>query len=264
MSMTFTKLFSSITESSVWMQDDHTRLVWIAMLAMADKRGRVWSSVPGLANRARVPIEAVERALGIFLAPDQFSRTKEHEGRRIEAMDGGWRLLNYLKYREVRDEEDQRAKTCERVRRHRNQQAARSSAVTPCNASVTPGNASVTPGNDNAEAEAEAEAERGNAPARGASAEVPDLKQAEAMVMADGIPADFIALAHADWMDNGGCNAKGIAKLWPAYARTRWRYEAVEWNAGNHRGRAGSRPVNGRAKGSVPDHSKGFFEGTGL
>lgn len=106
--------------------------------------------------------------------------------------------------------------------------------------------------------------EGGDAPARGASAEVPDLKQAAASVMADGIPADFIALAHADWMDNGGCNAKGTPKPWPGYVRTRWRYEAGEWKSGKHRGQAGSRPVNGKAKGSVPDHSKGFFEGTEL
>lgn len=105
MSMTFTKLFSSITESSIWMQDDHTRIVWIAMLAMADKRGRVWSSVPGLANRSRVPVESVERAISIFLAPDTYSRTKDNEGRRIEAIDGGWRLLNHQKYRDMRDDE---------------------------------------------------------------------------------------------------------------------------------------------------------------
>lgn len=103
--MTFTKLFSSITESSIWMQDDHTRIVWIAMLAMADKRGRVWSSVPGLANRSRVPVESVERAINIFLAPDAYSRTRDHEGRRIEAIDGGWRLLNHQKYRDMRDDE---------------------------------------------------------------------------------------------------------------------------------------------------------------
>jgi hypothetical protein len=50
MSVTFTKLFSSITESTVWDEPDRVRLVWITMLAMADKHGRVWASVPGLAT----------------------------------------------------------------------------------------------------------------------------------------------------------------------------------------------------------------------
>ena len=103
--MTFTKLFSSITESTVWCEPDRVRLVWITMLAMADSRGRVWASVPGLANRARVPIDDAKAALDRFLSPDEYSRTPENDGRRIEAIDGGWRLLNHEKYRAIRDEE---------------------------------------------------------------------------------------------------------------------------------------------------------------
>lgn len=105
MSITFTKLFSSITESTVWCEPAHTRLVWITMLAMADRKGRVWASVPGLANRARVPLEDCEKALETLLAPDRYSRTPDFEGRRIEPIDGGWRLLNHAKYRDMRDEE---------------------------------------------------------------------------------------------------------------------------------------------------------------
>lgn len=104
----FTKLFSTITESTVWCEPDRTRLVWITMLAMADAQGRVWGSVPGLANRARVPVEDCREAIDCFLSPDRDSRTKEFEGRRIEPIDGGWRLLNYLKYRERRDAESVR------------------------------------------------------------------------------------------------------------------------------------------------------------
>src|SRR5574341_691312 len=105
MSMTFTKLFSSITESTIWSEPDHTRLVWITMLAMADKAGRVWGSVPGLANRARVSIDKCEVALECLMGPDRYSRTKDHDGRRIEEIDGGWKLLNHAKYRAIRDEE---------------------------------------------------------------------------------------------------------------------------------------------------------------
>lgn len=108
MPITFTKLFSSITESTVWCESSEVRLTWITMLAMADKQGRVFASIPGLANRARVPVEAVEDAISKFLGPDTYSRTKEHEGRRIEEIDGGWRLLNHAKYRALRDEESRR------------------------------------------------------------------------------------------------------------------------------------------------------------
>lgn len=123
MSLTFTKLFSSITESTVWCEPAHTRLVWITMLAMADRKGRVWASVPGLANRARVPLEDTEKALATFLAPDRYSRTPDHEGRRIEPIDGGWKLLNHEKYRDMRDEETRRDQNREAQARHREKSA---------------------------------------------------------------------------------------------------------------------------------------------
>jgi hypothetical protein len=104
-SVTFTKLFASITESTVWCEPDSTRIVWITMLAMSDSKGRVWASIPGLANRARVTVQQVENALITFKSPDHYSRTPDNEGRRVEDIDGGWRLLNHEKYRSIRDEE---------------------------------------------------------------------------------------------------------------------------------------------------------------
>ena len=103
MANSFTKLFSSITESTVWCESHATRIVWITMLAMADRKGRVSASVPGLANRARVTLEECEHALSRFMEPDRYSRTPDNDGRRIEKIDGGWVLLNYAKYREMRD-----------------------------------------------------------------------------------------------------------------------------------------------------------------
>jgi hypothetical protein len=102
-SLSFTKLFSSITDSSVWQESDETRLVWITMLAMADKNGVITCSLPGLAHRARISRELTEVALKIFLSPDPYSSSKEFEGRRVEEAPGGWALLNYQNYREKRD-----------------------------------------------------------------------------------------------------------------------------------------------------------------
>ena len=70
MSVTFTKLFSSITASTIWAARDQTRIVWITMLAMADQHGRVWASIPGLANIARVSIPDTEVALAELMGPD--------------------------------------------------------------------------------------------------------------------------------------------------------------------------------------------------
>lgn len=108
MSDTYTKLFSSITESTVWGESYATRIVWVTMLAMADAKGAVYGSVPGLARRANVTLQEVEQALAAFMAPDAYSRTKDEDGRRIEEIDGGWRLINHAKYSAVRNAEERR------------------------------------------------------------------------------------------------------------------------------------------------------------
>lgn len=79
------------------------------MLAMADHAGRVHGSIPGLAHIARVPLDDCETALHTFLSPDPYSRTPDFEGRRIEVIDGGWRLLNYAKHRALVDAESVKA-----------------------------------------------------------------------------------------------------------------------------------------------------------
>ena len=115
MSETFTKLFGSITDSTIWLEDSDTRIVWVTMLAMSDRFGYVGASLPGLAARAHVPLEKAEAALAKFMAPDPYSRSKDFEGRRIEEADRGWNILNYERFRDMRDEEAR--KEYERVRK---------------------------------------------------------------------------------------------------------------------------------------------------
>jgi hypothetical protein len=104
----YTKLFSSILDSTVWQEPDSTVRVWITMLAMCDAGGIVSAAMPGLASRARVSLEDCIKAIDTFMAPDEWSRTKDHDGRRIVAVDGGWALLNHGKYRAIRAEDDRR------------------------------------------------------------------------------------------------------------------------------------------------------------
>jgi len=94
----FTKLFGSILNSTIWMEDDKTRLVWITMLAMKNGKHQILSSVPGLAHQARVSVEDCMAAVKKLEGPDPHSTHQEHEGRRIEKIEGGWILLNGQKY----------------------------------------------------------------------------------------------------------------------------------------------------------------------
>ncbi len=115
----YVKLFSSLLDSTVWYTPPAVKVVWITMLAMADRDGIVEASVPGLASRAGVPREDCETALFTFISPDPDSRTKDFEGRRIEAIDGGWKLLNYEKYREKASKEEAAEKNRQRQERSR-------------------------------------------------------------------------------------------------------------------------------------------------
>ena len=117
----YAKLFETIIHSTIWGEPDNVRLVWITMLAMADKFGVVEASIPGLADAARVKLDQCEEALERLMAPDKYSRTKDFEGRRIEEIDGGWIVLNFEKYRMKKSQEEQR----EKWRRNKRKQRAR-------------------------------------------------------------------------------------------------------------------------------------------
>src|ERR1017187_3841638 len=115
----YTKLFHSILSSTIWREDLPTKVVWVTMLALANQDGDVEASVPGLAHLAGVTVEQAEAALTKLLSPDQYSRSPEHEGRRLEAIEGGWRLLNHAKYRDKMSAEDIREQARIRQQRRR-------------------------------------------------------------------------------------------------------------------------------------------------
>ena len=115
----FVKLHAGILDSSIWAEPMPTRVVWIAMLAMADANGYVGASVSGLARRANVTRAECEAALACFIEPDEDSRTEDHDGRRIERVRGGWHLLNYQKFRAHRDAEARREYERDRKRAQR-------------------------------------------------------------------------------------------------------------------------------------------------
>lgn len=104
MSGGFVKIYGTILDSSIWSQDLATRVLWITMLTMADRVGSVSASVDGLARRANLTRAECEAGLAKLVGPDPDSKSKAFQGRRIRAVDGGWKILNYEKYRELRTE----------------------------------------------------------------------------------------------------------------------------------------------------------------
>jgi hypothetical protein len=97
----YVKLDSAILYSSLWVEQHDVVRVWIAMLAMADASGLVRSSVPALAHLCFVTVERMREILEIFKAPDRDSRIQEYDGCKIREVEGGWVILNYLRYRDL-------------------------------------------------------------------------------------------------------------------------------------------------------------------
>ncbi len=104
----YTKLFGSIIASTVWRESKETKILWITMLAMADRNGIVEGSIPGLADMARLSIPETEDAMEKLQAPDPYSRTKDNEGRRVAPKGDGWVILNHAKYREKMGQDERR------------------------------------------------------------------------------------------------------------------------------------------------------------
>lgn len=104
----YTKLFSSLLASTVWNEPHHVRVVWITVLAMANKHGIVEGSIPGLAHMARVTPTECREAIDRFLAPDPDSRNQYAQGRRLEVVPGGWRLINHAVFRDKVSTDDRR------------------------------------------------------------------------------------------------------------------------------------------------------------
>ncbi len=107
----YVKVFSKILDSSIWVEDVNTRIVWFTLLASCDESGIAWfATLKNLANRVGISPDAVEKSVKILESPDKNSSDPEHEGRRIERRCGGWMVLNFIKYREIASKEDLKAK----------------------------------------------------------------------------------------------------------------------------------------------------------
>lgn len=158
----YNKLFSKIVTSSIWLEPTPTRMIWITFLALMDEDGfAAVASIANLAHTARISLEETAKAVEILESPDENSGDKDHEGRRIERVPGGWMVLNAKKYRDIVTRAVAREKTRERVRRFRERDG---------NGDVTLGNKtsrSVTPSEAVSDSYAEAESLRARASTEG-------------------------------------------------------------------------------------------------
>ena len=125
----YAKLFTSITESSLWSEPKEVRLLFVTMLAKADQDGFVEASIPGLARVANLTIGETEASLKVLMSPDPYSKNPANEGRRIAEIPGGFLLLNYEDYRARRSTEERREYMRQYMQEYRTKKPSRKQSV---------------------------------------------------------------------------------------------------------------------------------------
>ena len=107
----YCKLFASLYQGTLRGRS-HEILVFTNLLANADAEGHVDKHFNAIAQEVGLTREEVEQAIKNLESPDNESRSPECAGARIVKMDDhrawGWRVVNYVKYRSIRSEEDRR------------------------------------------------------------------------------------------------------------------------------------------------------------
>ncbi len=222
----YAKLFSSILDSSLWTADPPTRILFLTMLAMADREGRIFASRSGLCRRACIPPEDFDRALAVLQGPDEESsdltRNPSNGGRRIELADGGWQVLNYVYYRDLRDEDERRHDTRERVRRFRQRKRSETLGNDP-KRSVSQSNPSES------ESSSESESPKRKIQTQGRVFVRPSFDEVKTFIEEKGLPVDPTAW-YSYYESNGWKVGKNPMKKWkPAV----WTWVAKENSSGS-------------------------------
>ena len=146
----YAKLFTSIYQGTL-RGNSHGLLVFTNLLAHCDKDGIADIHPRAIAEEVGLSVEQVRAALQVLEMPDEESRSPERQGRRIVRIDDhrswGWLVVNYCKYRAIRNEDDRREQNRAAQERHRQRHQSK-----PPSAEVSQGQ----PHSAHTEAEAEA------------------------------------------------------------------------------------------------------------
>ena len=127
----YNKLFSKILDSSIWLEDAPTRLVWMTLLAVMDEDGFAqFASAANVSHRARVSLNDATRAITCLESPDPNSSNPDNDGRRIERVPGGWLVLNAERHREMVTRAAALEQNRNRVRKHRAKKTGNALTIT--------------------------------------------------------------------------------------------------------------------------------------
>jgi len=114
----YAKIFCSMYDGTL-AADWKALVTFQQLLVLCDREGVIDLTARAVAARTGIPIEIIEAGIASLEQPDLDSRTPDREGRRIERLDDhrawGWRIVNYLKYRQLFSAEQKREADRERI-----------------------------------------------------------------------------------------------------------------------------------------------------
>lgn len=202
----YNRLFTKILDSSIWLEPDSTRIVWITLLAAMNEDGYAhFSALENLASRAHVSKAKAQKAIDKFESPDPNSENLANEGRRIERVPGGYLVLNAKFYREKFSREIEKEQTRVRVQRYREKKAkCNDVTVTKALHTVSPASASASSSDSDSKKRPKSE------------------KDTVDYCRSIGLPETDGHYFWDKWQGNGFKNAKEPMKDWKAVIRS-WK-----------------------------------------
>jgi hypothetical protein len=206
----FAKIYAQIFDSSI-AENYELRHFFEDMLKLADCTGVVDMTAPAIARRINLDLQKVLEFLRLLQEPDPTSRSKEHEGRRLVPLDShrdwGWILVNYVHYRNLRDEAAKREFFRDAKRKQREKQKKKPrKGLTNADGQQMSSDISAAPQ---------------------MSPRFP-ATEAEAILLCatQAVPEAFVVETWNKAMSRGGCDAKGLQiSSFMHYVLTEHKYE---------------------------------------
>ena len=133
----YAKLFSRIAQSSLMEEKVNTRYVFMMMLALSDRHGEVIGTDVAISRMMNVPKNDFCDALKPLLEPDLDSNSPAEEGRRIILSENGrgYKIVNYLNYRDIKSDDEKREYMRQYMKRRRDKTKENDenvNSVNPC------------------------------------------------------------------------------------------------------------------------------------
>src|ERR1035441_2848674 len=96
------KLFASMYDGTLY-GSWKALITFQQMIILCNREGFIDMTPQAIAARTNIPLDIIKDGIEALEKPDEYSRSPELDGRRIERIDDrrpwGWRIVNYAKYR---------------------------------------------------------------------------------------------------------------------------------------------------------------------